>query len=205
MKPIERSAKLVVSKSIVKAHLIGLGSGTLEYNDNTIKFYIEKGRIRKHQELSREIPMSEVEAINRVGNELSITWKGLLDIFVIENNEFTGTIFEKIANTSEEQKIVTEDMTVVKQQSNEIKQIVNATMEITDSLFDILRSLHGWIDWDHIENLLKKSVKEAQELTNQKINWVELDFSKLTTAITEQKQEEISKQTLNLLKSYIRY
>ena len=163
MKSIKRSTEKVDSENIVKAHLIGQGSGTLEYVDDTIKFLMEKGRIRKRQELAREIPMSEVEAINRVGNELSITWKGSLEIFVIDNNEFIGSIFEKIAKPSEEQKIVTEDKKVVKQQNNEVKQIIYATMEITDPLFDVLRSLHGWVDWNRIENLLKKSVKEAQE------------------------------------------
>jgi len=68
----------------------------VEFIDNTIKFHTEKGRFRKRQELSREIPMSDIEAINRVGNELSITWKGSTDIFVIEKTELVGTIFEKI-------------------------------------------------------------------------------------------------------------
>jgi hypothetical protein len=88
----------------------------------------------------------------------------------------------------------------VKQQSNEISKIVNAAMEIADSLFDILRSLHGWVDWNRIENLLKKSVKKAEELTDQKINLLELDFSKLTLAIKKRTQEEISKETFNLLR-----
>jgi hypothetical protein len=199
MKSIKQSTENS-SKTVVEAYLIGLGSGTLEYIDDTIKFYTEKGRIKKRQELSREIPMSEVEAINRVGDELSITWKGSMDIFVIENNEFVGTIFEKISNPPEEETIFSEDK-IEPQQSNEIKQIISATMEITDPLFDILRSLHGWVDWNRIENILKESVKKAQELIDKKISWIELDFSKLTLAITERKQEEISKQTLSLLKS----
>jgi hypothetical protein len=180
MKSIKQSTENS-SKTVVEAYLIGLGSGTLEYIDDTIKFYTEKGRIKKRQELSREIPMSEVEAINRVGDELSITWKGSMDIFVIENNEFVGTIFEKISNPPEEETIFSEEK-IEPQQSNEIKQIISATMEITDPLFDILRSLHGWVDWNRIENILKESVKKAQELIDKKISWIELDFSKLTLA-----------------------
>ena len=76
MKFIKQSIEKVFSESLVKAHLIGLGSGTLEFIDDTIKFQIETGRLRKRRELSREIPMSDIEEINRVGNELSITWKG---------------------------------------------------------------------------------------------------------------------------------
>ena len=200
MKFIKQSTEKVFSESLVKAHLIGLGSGTLEFIDDTIKFQIETGRLRKRRELSREIPMSDIEAINRVGNELSITWKGSTDIFVIEKAELVGTIFEKIPKASEEQKRLFEDKKVVKQQSNEVSKMVNAAMGITDSLFDILRSLHGWVDWNRIENLLKKSVKKAEELTDQKITLLELDFSKLTLAIKERTQKEISKETFNLLK-----
>ena len=200
MKFIEQSTEKIVSESSVKAHLIGQGSGTLEFIDESIKFHIEKGRIRKQQEQLREIPMSDIEAINRVGNELSITWSGKIDIFVIENSEFFGTIFEKLANTSEEEKKLSEEKKIVKQQSNDVNKIVLITMEIIDPLFDILRSLHRWVDWNRIENLLKKSVKKSQELTDQKNNGLELDFSKLTIAIEERTLEETSKESLNLLK-----
>ena len=200
MKSIKRSTEKVFSESVVKAHLIGLGSGTLEFIDNTIKFHIEKGRFRKRQELSREIPMSDIEAINRVGNELSVTWKGSTDIFVIEKTEQVGTIFEKIPQTSIEQRRMFEDKEVAKQKRNELINMLSVAMETVDSLFDILRSLHGWVDWNRIENLLKKSVKKAEELTDQKINLLELDFSKLTLAIKERTQEEISKETFNLLR-----
>jgi hypothetical protein len=40
--------------------------------------------------------MADIEGMNRVGNELSITWKGTTDTFAIEETEFAGTIFEKI-------------------------------------------------------------------------------------------------------------
>jgi len=200
MKFVKQSTEKVFSESVVKAHLIGIGSGTLEFIDNTIKFHIETGRLRKRQKLSREIPMSEIEAINRVGNELSITWKGSTDIFVIEKAELVGTIFEKLPKISEEQKKLFEDKKVVKQQSNEAGNIVDTAMEITDSLFDILRSLHGWVDWSRIETLLEKSAKKAEELTDQKSNLLKLDFSKLTLAIKQRFQEEISKETFNLLR-----
>ena len=200
MKLLKRSNEKVFSELVIKAHLIGLGSGTLEFINNTIKFYIEKGRFRKRQELSREMPVSDIEAINLVGNELSITWKGSVDIFVIEKPELVETILEKIPETSEEQKRLLDDKQVVKQQSNEVSKIISAAMEIADSLFDILRSLHGWVDWNRIENLLKKSVKKVEELTDQKITLLELDFSKLTLAINERTQEEISKETFNLLR-----
>lgn len=196
----KQSTEKVFPESVAKAYLIGLGSGTLEFIDDTIKFHTEKGRFRKHQELSREIPMSDIEAINRDGNELSITWKGSTDIFVIEKTELVGTVFENIPKTSKEQKRLLKEKKVKKQKSNEVNKIVNATMEIADSLFDILRSLQGWVDWNRIENLLKKSVKKAEELTDQEIKLLELDFSKLTLAIKERTPKEVSKEVFNLLR-----
>ena len=115
MKFLKRQTETEFSESAVKAYLIGLGSGTLEFIDSTIKFHISKGRLRKRKELVREIPMADIEGMNRVGNELSITWKGTADTFVIEEKEFAGTIFEKIPETFREQRRMFKDKEVAKQ------------------------------------------------------------------------------------------
>ena len=205
MKSIEQSTKKVPSENIVKAYLIGLGDGLLEFVDDTIKFHTQKGHIRKKLELSKEIPMSDIDSINRVGNELSITWKGSIDLFIIEESEFVGTIFEKLTSSPEEQKKPFEVKNKEKLQDAEVNTLIKATLEITDPLFDILRSLHGWVDWPHIEDLLNISLKKAQELANQKIEWIQLDFSNLTTVLKEQNFEKISREIPNLLKTIYNY
>jgi hypothetical protein len=189
------------SESAVKAYLIGVGSGTLEFIDNTIKFHIEKGRLRKRKDLVREIPMADIEGMDRVGKEISITWKGTTDIFVIEEMESAGTIFERIPKASREQKKVFEDKEVAKQKRNEISRTVSIIIDVGDSLFDILRSLQGWVDWDRVESFLKSSEENAARLTDQKMKTIELDFTKLSSAIKERLPEETSKETYNLLKS----
>ena len=200
MKLLKRSSKKVFSESVVKAHLIGWGSGTLEVIDNTLKFYLEKGRFRKQQLLEKEIPMSDVEEVNLVGNELSVTWKGSHDIFVLENIESSDAFLGKVLKFSEEQKKPSESEKVVAHPSNEVGKIIGAAMDIADLLFDILRGLNGWIDWNRIENLLKKSVIKVEELRDQKISFVDLDFSKLSMVIKERVHEEVSKETFGLLK-----
>ena len=140
MKFLKRQTETEFSESAVKAYLIGLGSGTLEFIDNTIKFHISKGRLRKRKELVREIPMADIEGMDRVGKEISITWKGITDIFVIEETESAGTIFKKIPKASREQKKVFEDKEVAKQKRPEISETISITMNVTDSLFDILTS-----------------------------------------------------------------
>jgi len=200
MKFLKRQTETEFSESAVKAYLIGLGSGTLEFIDNTIKFHISKGRLRKRKELVREIPMADIEGMDRVGKEISITWKGITDIFVIEETESAGAIFKKIPKASREQKKVFEDKEVAKQKRNEISKTVSITMNIADSLFDILRSLHGWVDWNRVEGFLKRSEENAARLTDQKMETIELDFTKLSLAIKERLPEEISKETYNLLR-----
>jgi len=200
MKFLKRQTETEFSESAVKAYLIGLGSGTLEFIDNTIKFHISKGRLRKRKELVREIPMADIEGMDRVGKEISITWKGITDIFVIEETESAGAIFKKIPKASREQKKVFEDKEVAKQKRNEISKTVSITMNIADSLFDILRSLHGWVDWNRVEGFLKRSEENAARLTDQKMETIELDFTKLSLAIKERLPEETSKETYNLLR-----
>jgi hypothetical protein len=79
-----------------KARLRNVGNGTLELVSNTIKFHIEKGRLKKQKQLAKEIPIADIESIERVGNELSITWKGVTDRFVIDKAELAETIHAKI-------------------------------------------------------------------------------------------------------------
>jgi len=201
MKFLKRQTETEFSESAVKAYLIGLGSGTLEFIDDTIKFHISKGRLRKRREVIREIPMADIEGMNRVGKEISITWKGITDIFVIEETESAGAIFKRIPKASREQKKVFEDKEVAKQKRNEISKTLSITMNITDSLFDILTSLHGWVDWKRVEGFLKRSEENAGKLTaDQEMKTIELDFTKLSLAIKERLPEETSKETYNLLR-----
>jgi hypothetical protein len=205
MKSLKQRTETEFSESAVKAYLIGLGSGTLEFIDNTIKFHVEKGRLRKRKELVREIPMADIEGMDRVGKEISITWKGTTDIFVIEETESAGTIFKRIPKTSREQKKVFEDKEAAKQKRNEISKTISIAMNITDSLFDILRSLHGWVDWKPVEGFLKSSEENAARLTDQTMKTIELDFTKLSLAIKERLPEETSKETYNLLRMLYDY
>jgi hypothetical protein len=189
-----------VTSSTVKAHLIGLGNGTLEFIDNTIKFHMKKGRFRKRNELCRQIPLADIEGMNRVGNELCITWKGTIDTFVIEEKEFAGTIFEKIPETLREQKGMLENEEATKKQKNQVREMVSVAMNITDSLFDILRSLHGWVNWNHIEAFSKSFEENVNTLTADGAGKMELDFKKLSLAIGERLPGKTSKEAYELLR-----
>ena len=75
----------------VKAKLGNRGSGMLEFVDNTLKFYVERGRFKKQSEIIREIPLADIEKATVEGKEFSVTWKGVADVFVVEKGESANT------------------------------------------------------------------------------------------------------------------
>ncbi|MCJ7631007.1 hypothetical protein MUP77_01205 [Candidatus Bathyarchaeota archaeon] len=177
----------------------------MELIDNTIKFHIEKGYFKKRKEIAREIPMTDIESINRVGNEFSITWKGVTDIFIIEETELVGTIYERITEALKEQRKMLEDKEAAKQKRNELAKTLSVAMEIVDSLFDVLRSLHGRVDWNRVEGYLKRSEENVWRFTGQKIGTINLDLTKLASAFKGHLPEEISKETYSILRSLYEY
>jgi hypothetical protein len=197
---ITRPPKPLTTESTVKAQLIGVGNGTLKLIDNTLSFHWEKGHLRKQTKIIRKIPLTDIESVNRTENELNVTWKGVTDLYIIEEPELAGSIFEIIPQTSREQRRMYEEKEAAKQTRNELINILIVTMETIDSLFDILRSLHGWVNWHHLENLLKRSEENAKHLTDQKIGLGPLNFTELTTAIKAHQLEETSKETYRILK-----
>jgi hypothetical protein len=201
----QRSPKAVSAESASKARLRNLGSGTLEFTDNTIKFRMEKGRLKKRKEIAREIPIVDIENIERVGNEFSITWKGVTETFVTEKAELVGTIYEKVTEALKEKRKMLEDKEAAKQKRNELTKILSVAIEIVDSLFDVLRSLQGRVDWNRVEGYLKRSEENVRSLAGQKIGTINLEFTKLSLAIKERLPEEISKEAYSILRSLYEY
>ena len=59
--------KEVDAKPVTKASPKNLDRGTLELSDSTIKFHPDKGRFKKQEEIVKEIPLADVENIDRIG------------------------------------------------------------------------------------------------------------------------------------------
>jgi hypothetical protein len=194
--PTQRST----AESEVKAHLISLGSGTLEFIDNTLRFHLEKGYIRRRRKIVREIPITEIESMKRTGNELSFTWRGVTDIFVIDETELGGTIYASIPEASKSQRRMFENKEVVMQKRNDLTKILSGAIDVVNSLFDVLRSLQGWVDWNRVESYLRRSEENVRSFTGQKIDTINLDVTPLSSAVKERLPEEVSKETHNLLK-----
>ena len=53
----------------------------VEVSDDVAKFFVAKGFLKKKWIVVKEIPLHEIEHIEKFGNELSVTWKGVTDTF----------------------------------------------------------------------------------------------------------------------------
>ena len=118
-----------------KAVLNNLGNGQLELVDDTIRFHSEKGRFKNRKEIIKEIPLADVENIKQFGDELSLTWKGVTDVFVIEEPALADQIREKANVHLEEQRKMEQNKAIMQV---ETKKTVSVALEIVDSLFDVL-------------------------------------------------------------------
>jgi len=185
----------------VKAKLENRGNGTMEFADGTLKFYVERGRFKKKSEVVREIPLTDIENAALSGTELSITWKGVADIFIVEKEEPANAIFEEVDSALKKQKETLETERTPAQIPNDLIDTMKAFLETTDSLFDILMSLHGRVDWNRLENALKSYEENAKLLPIQKTGTMIIDFTKLESAIRNSRLEEISKEVYDTLKS----
>jgi len=206
MEPEKQQPPQTVSAGFTaKARLRNVGNGTVEFADSTIKFYIEKGRFKKQKQLAKEIPLADIESSERVENEFNVTWKGVIDRFVFEKAEFAETLHAKITEALNAQsKLLEAKEEAAKQQLNELVQVLSSALKITDALFDILRSLHGRVNWNRVESHLKCSKEHVRNFVDQK-NTVNLDFAKLASAIKERLPEEISKEAYGILKTLFEY
>jgi hypothetical protein len=182
-----------------KARLRNIGDGTIELVDNTVKFYLEKGRFRRLKQVAKEIPFADIETVERVENELNVTWKGATDRFVIGQAELAEAMRTKISEALDAQKRTLEAKDAPKQKRSELAQALSSALKITDSLFDILRSLNGRVDWNRVENTFECSKEYFRRFSDQK-GAVNLDYAKLSSAITEHLPEDISKEAHGILK-----
>jgi len=185
----------------VKAKFENRGNGTMEFAEGTLKFYVERGRFKKKSEVVREIPLTDIENAALSGTELSITWKGVADIFIVEKEEPANAIFEEVDSALKKQKETLETERTPPQIPNDLIDTIKASLETTDSLFDILMSLHGRFDWNRLENALKSSEENANLLPIQKTGIMIIDFTKLESTIRNNRLEEISKEVYDTLKS----
>jgi hypothetical protein len=113
-----------------KAYLRNVGKGRLEFADNSLMFYIEKGTITRHKELALQVSLAGLERAALEANELSVTVQGETKRFVIEDATLAKVLFEKANEFSTQ--VETPEMQTSPENpqpiSEEIKQLESAAI-----------------------------------------------------------------------------
>jgi hypothetical protein len=74
-----------------------------ELSNGTLKFFVEKGVIKKKRVLIREIPVNQITNIGSIDNELSVTWNGVTNLFFMNDRLVTLSFLrDKVINMLEE-------------------------------------------------------------------------------------------------------
>lgn len=191
--------------TVVKARLRNFGNGILEVGDDAVRFYVETGRFKKQRKISREIQLNEVEGVERQGNDLTITWKDTMDMFVIEQPSQVDAIYERINTNLAERRKKVENKNIVLQAQTDLTQTTNNAMETVYSLFSLLEQLHGRVNWKDMETNYKMVEENTAKLANQNINPINLDITQLQLAAQEHRPKEIAEETHDALKSLYNY
>lgn len=202
--------------SASKANLRGYGKGILEFNNEAVTFYVEKGRIKKRKQKVREIAVADIRSAKHSGNELTIVWQGdvlYTDVFLVDIEDAHDYYedFERLCKAID--KAVRKDEKEKKEKKVEKKlelgTVLNAAIEVVDSLFGLLRCLHGTYAltdstvedaiWDRVEECLKSSDENARKLQASDVSELNLDFTKLSSAVRERAPKETIEETYNIL------
>lgn len=190
----------------VKANSKDLGKGVLEFSDNVVKFFVEKGAIKKQKESRKEIPVNEIESVRLEENKLSFVVQGVPVVFVIPKGESAQSFLEIVEPAIEEQhKVLADKEAARKEQQQQLAKALNGMPVIVDGLFDVISGLHGRIDWDNMKGRAKVSEDVFRNMVAEDVLKVDLDFGKLSSAIRGHKTEEISKEAYAILKSLSDY
>ena len=77
----------------------------VEIADNTVKFFAAKGFRKKQWVVVKEIPLLEIEHIEKFGNELSVTWKGATyTFFTKEKTDLFSKLVDQVNGILEDQR-----------------------------------------------------------------------------------------------------
>lgn len=177
-----------------------------EIIEGTVKFFVAKGLIKKRWVAIKEIPVFEITNVENFGNELNVTWNGVTDIFSMKKkDESFSKLRDQINGMLEEHTKSLENEGKATLRRNELLGIINTSIGFIDLSFDILIGLQEKrINWEQLEGY-SKDFGENLSFTGQTMPPLNLDFSKVSSAIKRQVAKETSKDAYNILKAIYGY
>ena len=84
---------------------MGIKVAKVDVSDNVAKFLVAKGLGKKQWIVVREIPLVEIEHVEKFGSELSVTWKGTTEsFFTKEKRDLFGVLIDQVNKMFEDQR-----------------------------------------------------------------------------------------------------
>lgn len=184
----------------------GVLVGKFDISDNVVKFYAAKGFGKKQWVSIREIPVLEIEQIDKFGNELTITWKGSTDAFYTkEKTDSFGKLVDQINGILEEHRRTVEKEQKAALRQNELLTVINKSLTVLDSSFDILIGLQDKrINWQQLE-AYTNSFSDELNFAGQTLPPLSLNFGRIAPAVKTQVPKEASAEAFDLLKATYGY
>lgn len=191
----------------------GIQVAKVEVSDSTVKFFVAKGLGKKQWIVVKEIPVYEITHIENFGNQLSVTWKGVTDAFFTKEKtdlfgKLVGQVNGMLADHLEDQRKSKENNEKEEKASlrrNELLGVINTSVGIIDHSFDVLIGLQAKrINWQRIEGYSNDFGKNLSFM-GQTMPPLNLDFSKISSAIKSQIPKEASNEAYSFLKAAYGY
>jgi hypothetical protein len=206
---------------LVKAYLRGVGKGKIKFVDESIKFYTEKGTIRKERQLAKQIPLEKIDDVTFQKGELKVTAQDSTETFVIKDRLYAKILVGKIEQaiskrgpsfqsaepsaasaTSPTSAAFDLEFGVQKPIPKDYQKTLAVALSVVDSLFDILMCLQGRVDWATIGKNAKSCEKDFPKVADRvTLETATLDLSLLVSAATEHNVELTSDEVSRLLES----
>ena len=196
-----------VNENPSKPKLKGIPITKVEVVGNALKFFVAKGFRKKHWVAVKETPVYKITRIENFGNEISITWKGVANRFLLKKNvKSLGKFRNKVQRMLEKQQKPVGNKGKAALRRKELLVMINASIGIIDSSFDVLIELmkEKRINWQQLEGY-SNGLGENLRFIGETMPSLSLDFSRVSSAIKRQVPKETSNEANNILKTVYDY
>lgn len=184
----------------------GLEVSKFEIIDNTAKFYTAKGLTKKQWVVVREISLADIEHVEKFGNELTVTWKGVTDsFFTKEKIDLFSGLQEQVNTLHETRQKTAEVNGRATLRRSELLEVINSALNVVDLSFDVLIGLQEKrINWTQMETL-SSGFTDKFNFNGQTLPPLNFDYSKIDAAVKTQVPKDASEETLGILKKTFEY
>jgi hypothetical protein len=193
-------------KAKLKPKQKGIATDKYELTDASVKFFVAKGFPKKKWVMLKEIPFQEITAVESSGNDLTVTWNGVVYSFVLrKKGESFVSLRDQIQAKLTTQTKSDADTEKASRRKSDLTAAINASVGVVDVSFDVLMGLHEKrVNWAQMESAME-GLGASLNVAGQTIAPLNLDFGNLSAAVKGQVPKETSKEAYNILKTIYVY